>query len=461
MRSGFQEREFGDADVGAAVRNEGEVFEWFGGLGFERGDFGGPAVFEFPGGQPAALGFGDDAGAFGREGFLAHGWFGELDAVGGLSFIEQQSVIPGGGGADFEVAMGKFAVGLVRIHAVPGFLQFEGIEQRTTFQGDGLVVMPRRRGLHWPVEFDGLPTVPFAIDAVERAGFDPGFLAVGDGDPGFTGPGGNAEQEGESNRLVDGKGQFERVAERIIGVEADADGDALGAEMDFAGGVGDGGEAVVGGAHPKVGGELGPALVHVGGAAAVVGFEAEDIGIGAIGGPHVIGVDGALDLVDLLVVLVGPHVRREGGGEGVEGDSFEAIAIGGVAGQGQQMLQRIKGLDHGAEFGALNRVATGETLVAGEHAGGLAVVSIENGQHLGGEVEILGFAGQPPAQGLGFQGHAGVHHMLLPGPESAAWGGCGNILALVISAVIEALVLEFAGEVEQPGLAGLFVGVVG
>jgi hypothetical protein len=85
---------------------------------------------------------------------------------------------------------------------------------------------------------------------------------------------GMRSRRGNRTGLVDGDGEFERIAEGIIGVESDADGDALGGEADFAGGVGDGGEAVVGGAHPEVGGELGPALVHVGGAAAVVGFEA-------------------------------------------------------------------------------------------------------------------------------------------------------------------------------------------
>jgi hypothetical protein len=175
----------------------------------------------------------------------------------------------------------------------------------------------------------------------------------------------------------------------------------------------------------------------------------------------VIGVDGALDLVDLLVVLVGPHVGGEGGGEGVEGDAFEAVAVGGVAGQGQQQFERVEGFDHGAEFGALDRVAAGETLVAGEHAGGLAVVAVEDLEHAGGEGAVIGLAGQAPGPGRSFEGHAGVDHMFLPGPEAAARGGGGDILAGVIGAVIEALVVEFAGEIEQPGLAGLFVGVVG
>ena len=82
--------------------------------------------------------------------------------------------------------------------------------------------------------------------------------------------------------------------------------------------------------HPQMRGELRPTLVHVGGAATVVGLQAVGIGLGPIGGPHVVRVDGALHLVDLLVVLVGPHVGGEGGGQGAERHPFEAIAEGRV-----------------------------------------------------------------------------------------------------------------------------------
>ena len=74
-----------------------------------------------------------------------------------------------------------------------------------------------------------------------------------------------------------------------------------------------------------MGSKFGPALVHIGGTAAKVWFQSKDVGLRPIGGIDGVLGDGADDLVDLLVVLVGPHIRFEGSGERIESDALQAI----------------------------------------------------------------------------------------------------------------------------------------
>ena len=57
-----------------------------------------------------------------------------------------------------------------------------------------------------------------------------------------------------------------------------------------------------------MGGELGPALVHVGGAAAEVGLQAEQVRVGTIRAPSA-RIVSAEHLVGLLIVLMRPHAR--------------------------------------------------------------------------------------------------------------------------------------------------------
>ena len=124
------------------------------------------------------------------------------------------------------------------------------------------------------------------------------------------------------------------------------------------------------------------------------------------------------------------------------------------------MLQRVHRLDHRAELGALGRALAGQALVAGEHARHLAVVAVEDLQHPGGEGPLDLPPGQTPGQGIGFQGHARVDDVLVESPQAATRRRAGHVLAAVEGHVVEALGVELAGQVEQPGLAGLLVGVV-
>src|SRR5262249_4931650 len=77
--------------------------------------------------------------------------------------------------------------------------------------------------------------------------------------------------------------------------------------------------------HEQTRRKLRPALMVVGGAAAKIWFESEQICLRAIGGPRFL-VQAAFDLVRLLVVLMGQHIVSRRSGQCVEGEKLEAIA---------------------------------------------------------------------------------------------------------------------------------------
>ena len=72
------------------------------------------------------------------------------------------------------------------------------------------------------------------------------------------------------------------VAERILGLDVDLDRLALDLGLDDARGIGDRRQAAVGRLHPEVRRELGPALVHVGRAAAEVRLQAVEVRVGPV-----------------------------------------------------------------------------------------------------------------------------------------------------------------------------------
>ena len=206
--------------------------------------------------------------------------------------------------------------------------------------------------------------------------------------------------------------------------------------------------------------------MEVGGAAAEVRGEAEDVGLGAVGGPG-FAVQADFDLVGFLVVLVGPHVVGEGAGERVEGDLFEAVAEGRVAEDGEGLLEREHGLDDGAELGALRGAAAGEVLVAGEHAVGLAVVAIELPELMEDGAAIGLGAGDERPDGGGFDGLAVVdavggegevvHAAVLIELDELAGDGDFVLEVGEVGLPVEALGVEQAGEVEELWVAGAVV----
>ena len=187
--------------------------------------------------------------------------------------------------------------------------------------------------------------------------------------------------EREAHRLGNRHGDLDRVAERILGLDLDLDRLALNLGLDDAGGIGDRRQAAIGASHPERRRELGPALVHVGRAAAEVGLQPVEVRVRAIIHINVLTRLRADHLVALLIVLMRGHVFLERGGQGVERELLEPVAQAGVARDGGEELEGIHGFHHGAELGSLRRAAAGQVLVAGEDAGGLAVVAVEQIEH--------------------------------------------------------------------------------
>ena len=82
-------------------------------------------------------------------------------------------------------------------------------------------------------------------------------------------------------------------------------------------------------------------------------------------------------------------------GANVAGSALNATrsrrsAKAGIAEDAEQVLERVEELDDRAEFGALERVAAGQALVPGEHARHLAVVPVQDLDHLRGEGAVRG-----------------------------------------------------------------------
>jgi hypothetical protein len=85
-----------------------------------------------------------------------------------------------------------------------------------------------------------------------------------------------------------------------------------------------------------------------------------------------------ISCIDLLVVLMRPHVRGEGGGQGIERDLFEAIPESGLAGHRRDDRQGKEELDRSAQFGPLERVFPCRSLVACEHPGYHSVAAVQD-----------------------------------------------------------------------------------
>eukprot|EP00965_Chrysotila_dentata_P040273 1336929-Pleurochrysis_carterae.AAC.1 len=124
-------------------------------------------------------------------------------------------------------------------------------------------------------------------------------------DGGGVGPAGHAQVYGDGGRAAVVHADRRHVAKGEVRRDVDAQ---RGAQGDFGGRVVDDCDAAVGCAHHEARGELWPALVEVGGAAAKVGLEAVRLCVVAVVRPHVRRRAHRVDLVDRLQVLVGPHV---------------------------------------------------------------------------------------------------------------------------------------------------------
>ncbi|OQA43994.1 MAG: hypothetical protein BWY52_01718 [Chloroflexi bacterium ADurb.Bin325] len=292
---------------------------------------------------------------------------------------------------------------------------------------------------------------PLALDAVEAARLHGDRLLARDADPRALRPRGDAQVEREA-RGRGGHAEAQRLPERVARVQLDADRLPLHGRLDPARRIRDRGQPAVLGRHPQVRGKLRPALAQVGRAAAVVWLHAEDVGLRAVGVPGAAGQDAALDLVDLLVVLVRPHIGREGRGQRVEDDLLQPVAEGRVAQERQQVFERVGILHDRAQFRALGGALPGQALVTGEDARHHAVMAIQPGDDVVGRAAVALLAADPPPERGAFGGHRVVDDVAreVPAPFLRR---LRQRPARKEGGPVEPLRVQLDGQVVQPRLA--------
>ena len=158
------------------------------------------------------------------------------------------------------------------------------------------------------------------------------------------------------------------MAEGILGLASDLDADAADGGLQ-GGGQQQGYMDAARAAQEGVQRQLRPALVEVCRAAAEVRLKPEDMRARTVGAEE--GFPGkylAGNLVCLLVVLVCPHVIRDGCGQGVERRLFQAVCPDALAGQHVEHLAGVHQLHHAAQLGAAVGINAGQAFVAGEGA---------------------------------------------------------------------------------------------
>ena len=196
--------------------------------------------------------------------------------------------------------------------------------------------------------------------------------------------------------------------------------------------------------------------MHVGGAAAEVGLEAVEVGVGPIVRVDMLTFSRADDLIGLLVVLVGCHIFLEGGGQRVECEAFEAVAVGGVAVDGCREGEAIHGFGDGAELGALRGGAAGVVFVAGEDAGALAVEFVEFREGELSELEVVFLAREQVANGAELEGHSVVDAVVIEA-ELGGFLGVFCFERVEVGGPVVGLVEGFLGDGEERGVVGFFV----
>ena len=150
-------------------------------------------------------------------------------------------------------------------------------------------------------------------------------------------------------------GEMDFVIEGIVGGLGYGHLDATGhRRLDLARRISDGCQSVVRGRHVEAFDELWPCLMHVCCTAAKMRLQAEDIRSVAIVGPIAFR-DGSQHLIDLLVVLMRPHIGSKGGWQCVVRCGFQPITEEWIAQDADQFLKRKHELRYGAKFGAAHR----------------------------------------------------------------------------------------------------------
>ena len=358
--------------------------------------------------------------------------------------VVREGVVPGGKGADFIVAVGVFPLHPVLrvLQAGPLLLDGHGIQQGTPLDAVQVVGAALQFCLHGEGHLHLLGAAPIPLHGEEGAGL--GLCPIHYG--GRHGAG-DADAQGEARGPVRGDGVGQRVPEGVVRRQPAGDMGLPYLAGHHGGGQNHRGQALFP-AHKGGEGQLGPALVEVGRAAAKVGLQAKEVGIPGVGGEHhvVLRQAGAAHLVGLLVVLVAPHIGAQGGGQGVEGQCLRQIPPLGFAGDGEQLLVGVHGLHHRAALAAPDGAGACQTLVPGEVAAGHAVVPVEPCVGLLGHGAGV-LPGQAGIQRPGLKGHGQVHHVGQLGPLGLR---LFQAPLPVEGLVVKALHPQGVGQVQQP-----------
>ena len=198
--------------------------------------------------------------------------------------------------------------------------------------------------------------------------------------------------------------------------------------------------------------ELRPALRHVCSTAAVVGLQSEQIRFLSVCAEHTCGNIGcAGDLIDLLVILMRPHIGGNRCRECIERKTFEDITPIGIARDRHQPFVGIHRLADTAQLRALDRCFAGKTLVTREVAVCHAMVLHQRFIHMTG-IAVGDFAAEPLLpQRFCLDGHRQIDHVRIPLPLAF---GCFVLFKFLIDElfVILALIVEQITVIENPFL---------
>ena len=119
-------------------------------------------------------------------------------------------------------------------------------------------------------------------------------------------------------------------------------------------------------------------------------------------------------MIDHLVILVSPHIIREGRRPGIEGRFFQPLRPNAVAGRGIAPFTGVHQFRHGAQFCPLRVACTGEALVPGECTYRSTVPLLQLSPKSLADVRGL-FAEEGITQRLVFQHHTQIDNVrLLP-----------------------------------------------
>ena len=191
--------------------------------------------------------------------------------------------------------------------------------------------------------------------------------------------------------------------------------------------------------------EFRPALPMVGGAAAEIRLQTENMGIPGVGRKRRFsGERGRVGLVDHLVILMRPKVLGGRSGQSVESDPFEPFRPFAVARIGVDLFERVHQFHHAAKFGAGDRTFARKTFVAVDRADGGPVGAGQNVVEVSRVIAVVA-AEQVAGKHLAFEHHTKIDDVGVVAPEVER-----TLPKRLCFAVVESEVANKAGKRRDP-----------